>query len=155
VNSIYLAGADIPNSVDWFGVNHYFTMKVHFPTYDYMGTHNSLGEALYELSRRYGDIPFHITEHGTNDGSIHDEKRSKYIVNSLAGLQNAITAGAQVHSYEYWSLLDNFEWDHGFYPKYGLFEVNFTSLERIPRDFAELYANISRAHMERHGRSSD
>merc|ERR1712216_587058 len=58
VNSIYLAGADVPNSVDWFGVNHYFTMKVHFPTYDYVGTHNSLGEALYELNRRYGDVPF-------------------------------------------------------------------------------------------------
>jgi beta-glucosidase len=154
VNTFFLAGIDADNTLDWFGVNHYFLMQVSFPGYEFVETASSLHTAVCQVSSHHRKgLPLHITEHGTSDGSIIDSRREKIVVSSLAGVQDAIQMGVPIRSYQYWSLLDNFEWSDGFYPKYGLFEVNFTTQERIPRNFTALYGKIAQSHVAHHGRT--
>ena len=49
-----------------------------------------------------------------------------------------------VFGYMYWSLMDNFEWLEGYSMKFGLFEVNFETLERKPRNSAYIYRDIAK-----------
>ena len=86
-----------------------------------------------------------ITEHGFDDASRHDASRAEYIVSSLYCLQQtAEREGIILNAYQHWDLLDGFEWEDCFEPRYGLIEVNLTGdLSRTPRDFAKLYAQIA------------
>ncbi len=40
--------------------------------------------------------------------------------------------------------MDNFEWDDGYWLRFGLYHVDFETQERTPRPAAELYARIIR-----------
>jgi beta-glucosidase len=51
-------------------------------------------------------------------------------------------AGIKVMGYIYWSLIDNFEWDKGFAPRFGLIEVEYPSLRRTIRDSAKKFASV-------------
>ena len=51
---------------------------------------------------------------------------------------------ADVRGYFVWSLLDNFEWAHGFSKKFGLVHVDLASLERTPKMSAGWYAEVIR-----------
>jgi len=44
----------------------------------------------------------------------------------------------------WWSLLDNFEWDKGFGPRFGLVYVNYDTMQRSIKPFAYKYAKIAR-----------
>jgi beta-glucosidase len=44
--------------------------------------------------------------------------------------------------YFYWSLLDNFEWDKGFWPQFGLASVNKKTFARQLRPSASIYQKI-------------
>jgi beta-glucosidase len=40
-------------------------------------------------------------------------------------------------------LIDNFEWDKGFEPRFGLIEIDYkNNLRRIPRPSSKIYAEI-------------
>ncbi len=86
------------------------------------------------------NLPIYITENGI--ATTDDKKRVKFIVNYLAEIYRAIQGGVDVRGYFYWSLLDNFEWDKSFGPKFGLVEVNFKTLERKPKPSFKVYAEI-------------
>jgi len=51
-----------------------------------------------------------------------------------------------VLGYLYWSLLDNFEWDHGFRERFGLVHVDYASGRRVLKDSAKWYGDWIRAH---------
>jgi beta-glucosidase len=72
-------------------------------------------------ARRYKK-PIYITETGVAD--INDEYRRWWIEDTLNAVQRANAQGANVKGYFYWSLLDNFEWSQGFWPKFGLVKVD-------------------------------
>ncbi len=57
-------------------------------------------------------------------------------------IHKAIQGGINIKGYLYWSLLDNFEWDKGFWPKFGLVEVDYRTMERKIRSSAYEYAKI-------------
>lgn len=84
--------------------------------------------------------PIYITENGLADAK--DKKRAKFITNHLFWIHKAIKQGIDVKGYFYWSLLDNFEWDKGFKPRFGLIEIDYKTLKRKPRPSSKVYAKI-------------
>lgn len=93
-------------------------------------------KGLYEVLKDLKKFrkPVFITEHGLADGE--DRLREWYIRESLGWVLLAMEEGVDVRGYLHWSLLDNFEWDKGFWPRFGLLEVNRSTLERHPRPSA-------------------
>ncbi|MEI8096730.1 MAG: glycoside hydrolase family 1 protein [Candidatus Moraniibacteriota bacterium] len=102
----------------------------------------SLYYAVSEL-KKYKK-PIYITEHGIADAS--DELRPRFLKESLFALHRAITDGADVRGYLHWSLMDNFEWDKGFWLRFGLIEIDFTTQTRTPRSSALLYKEICKTN---------
>jgi beta-glucosidase len=41
-----------------------------------------------------------------------------------------------------WSLLDNFEWSHGYTKRFGLVHIDYDTLVRTPRDSAAWYRDV-------------
>jgi beta-glucosidase len=99
-------------------------------------------EGLYHLLKwmKEYDLPIYITENGLADA--RDKKRTELIKDGLTWIHKAILEGVNVRGYFYWSLLDNFEWDKGFWPRFGLVEVDFKTQERKIRPSALKYAKI-------------
>jgi len=83
-----------------------------------------------------------IMENGIADAK--DLKRGAFITEHLYYVHKAIREGVDVRGYFYWSLLDNFEWAHGFGPKFGLYEVDYKTMERKARPSVEVYKAICR-----------
>ena len=88
--------------------------------------------------------PIYVTESGiaTND----DARRIAFIDAALDGVRDCIDEGIPVHSYLYWSLLDNFEWTAGFSKHFGLVAVDLQSFERAPKPSALHLGAIARAN---------
>ena len=88
--------------------------------------------------------PIYIIENGIADST--DQLREKFIKEHLLWVWQAIHGGADVRGYIYWSLLDNFEWDKGFKPKFGLVEIDYATLGRKIRPSALEYAKICKTN---------
>ena len=103
-------------------------------------------EGVYNLLKWLGEfnLPIYITENGLADAK--DEKRLRFIQDGLQSVHQAISEGVDVRGYFYWSLLDNFEWDKGFWPRFGLVEVDFKTQERKVRPSALEYAKICKSN---------
>ena len=99
-------------------------------------------EGIYRLLKDLKKYkkPIYITENGLADAK--DAKRAKFIKDHLYWIHKAIEEDVDVRGYFYWSLLDNFEWDKGFWPRFGLIEVDYKTLERKIRPSAKVYAKI-------------
>jgi beta-glucosidase len=50
--------------------------------------------------------------------------------------------GADIRGYFYWSLLDNYEWSEGFWPKFGLIKIDKVTQERTLRKSAGTLSSI-------------
>lgn len=68
------------------------------------------------------------------DGRVRDERRIRYIKNHLLQVWQAIEAGIPVDGYFHWSLMDNFEWAHGYRMRFGLVYVDYQNQKRIIKD---------------------
>ncbi len=99
-------------------------------------------EGIYPLLKyiKKYNKPIYITENGTADAD--DNHRAKFILDTLKNIHQAISEGVDVRGYFYWSLLDNFEWAHGWEPKFGLYAVDLKTFERRQRPSVSLYADI-------------
>jgi len=51
-----------------------------------------------------------------------------------------------VRGYFVWSLLDNFEWGHGYTKRFGIVRVDYETQERIVKDSGKWYANVIRTN---------
>ena len=103
--------------------------------------------ALIELSTH--NLPIYITENGL--ASVNDHRRSRFIVAHLKEVYHAIKAGVDVRGYYHWSLTDNFEWDKGFAPRFGLVHIDYDDdFERTPRNSANVYARICKENAINH-----
>lgn len=79
--------------------------------------------------------PIIVTESGVADQ--HDRYRQWWVEESVIAMQRAMSEGVDVKGYMHWSLLDNFEWAFGWWPKFGLIEVDREDdMRRIPRPSA-------------------
>lgn len=101
-------------------------------------------EATIRYASQHVKLPIYVTENGiaTND----DRRREAYIGTALRGVANCIKDGIDVRGYIHWSLLDNFEWIFGFGPRYGLIDVDRTSMKRTIKPSAYLLGKIAKAN---------
>jgi beta-glucosidase len=84
-------------------------------------------EGMYRLLKTLGQHkkPIYIMENGLSDA--RDRLRGDFIKNHVSWIQKAISEGVDVRGYFHWSLLDNFEWSSGFWPRFGLVEVDYSA----------------------------
>ncbi|KAG2317255.1 hypothetical protein Bca52824_020377 [Brassica carinata] len=78
---------------------------------------------------------------------LNDTKRIQYMSGYLDALQSGMRDGANVKGYFAWSLLDNFEWLYGYKLRFGLFHVDYTTLQRTPKLSASWYKNYIEEHI--------
>jgi len=99
-------------------------------------------QGFYELLKKFKhyDLPIYIMENGTAE--IEDSLYKDYLSSHLQSVARAISDGVDIKGYFWWSLIDNFEWDYGFSPKFGLIDVNYDTFERRIKPFALTYAKI-------------
>jgi beta-glucosidase len=142
---------------DFIGLNYYLANRV----YGYR-IHNpdervsdlgwdlnpaALQQALERLHDKYG-LPILITENGLADA--RDEDRKWWLTHTLLAMQRAMEYGVDLQGYLHWSLLDNFEWDKGRWPRFGLLEVDYETLKRTPRPSAIWFAGIIKKIRSQH-----
>ena len=99
-------------------------------------------EAIYRSIKRAVTlgVPIIITENGVADKK--DSLRSIFIERYLYAVSKAISEGADIRGYYYWSLMDNFEWAEGYEMKFGLYEVDFITQKRSLREGSKRYKEI-------------
>jgi beta-glucosidase len=87
---------------------------------------------FHQLTRMYERCqrPIWITENGIADNA--GTTRVRYLHDHLMALLAAVRSGVVIERYEYWTLMDNFEWLEGLGPRFGLYRVDFQTLERTP-----------------------
>jgi beta-glucosidase len=97
--------------------------------------------------QRY-ELPTLIAENGLScrdwvdrNGQVNDPQRIDFIQRHLAHLERALD-DARVQGYFHWSLLDNFEWNHGYRERFGLVHVNFETLQRTKKGSFFAYKDI-------------
>jgi beta-glucosidase len=108
-----------------------------------------LVELLVGLHESYGPIPMYITENGAAfpdyvgpDGAVHDADRIAYLDGHLRAAHDTVTAGVDLRGYFLWSLLDNFEWAHGYHKRFGLTWIDFPTGTRLPKDSFAWYHKV-------------
>lgn len=135
---------------DWIGVNYYFAKYVGWGSRPVPVSVSDMGwptipeglERVLLSCKRYR-VPIMVTENGIADA--HDDRRQKYIQLHLDAVKRAKKSGVNIIGYLYWSLLDNFEWDKGFWPKFGLVSVDRVTMERKVRGSAQTFVGYSKS----------
>lgn len=82
-------------------------------------------EGLYPLLLRiwsHYKKPIYITENGVADDT--DDYRRWWLEETIVAMQKGLSEGVDLRGYLHWSLVDNFEWKFGWWPKFGLVEVD-------------------------------
>ena len=92
-----------------------------------------------KMVKRYR-LPVWVSEAGVADAD--DDIRADYIKGLIRCMHIALEDGVDLRGYMYWSLLDNYEWAHGFDKRFGLVEINYDTLERKIRPSAYVYKEI-------------
>ena len=138
----------IRKQLDFLGVNYYMTSYITWrgTMYYPQGPKSDAGwymepqgirrvlEAAWGRYRK----PLIVTENGLADAA--DKHRQWWLEQTLEALQLARAHGVDVRGYLHWSLLDNFEWSFGWWPKFGLVAVDRTTMKRTTRPSARWFA---------------
>ena len=124
---------------------------------------DGLEETLRRVAADYPALPLYVTENGAAfadpetaasagvgpgvgpGAEIDDPLRVAYLRDHLRALARAIDAGADVRGYFVWSLLDNFEWAHGYAKRFGIVHVDYATQQRTPKASARYYAEVIRS----------
>ncbi len=152
--------ATIAEPLDFLGVNYYFPERVAAEPLGFervapqlpltaMGWEQDVSafhDLVARFGRGYGDVPFWITENGAAmqdtvaGGTVDDPDWIAYLRDHLDAVTAARAGGVDIRRrYFLWSLLDNFEWAHGYRPRFGIVRVDFETQERIPKGSAAWY----------------
>jgi len=157
----------ILNKLDFFGVNYYTRVHVRFNPFKKMGIelrhrdidgygltdmgweiHPSGLEKVLRYASKLG-VPLIITENGI--ATRNDRKKIRFMKGHIDVLERCIRNGVDVRGYFYWSLIDNYEWLQGLDARFGLYKVDFDTLERKHTDAALYYSYLikSRSNFNR------
>ncbi len=108
---------------------------------------------IHHYFQRYG-LPVMISENGMADdhiktnGVIEDEDRIAFLNEFLSEMKKAADEGIPVLGYQHWSFMDNFEWNDGYGPRFGLVHVDYKTQERTLKKSAYHYMDIIKTNGE-------
>jgi len=143
---------DIAGRMDFVGVNYYTRITARglsrplfsaYPWFDFYP------EILWEpyapgmadvvgIVEEYG-LPSIICENGTTPDDTAGET---FLRPHLESLRDGMDAGSRVEGYFWWSLVDNYEWNHGMGMRFGLYELDIATKARTLRPIGGTYAEI-------------
>ncbi len=150
----------VKGKIDFLGVNYYTRIHLRFNPFMKMGVElkhqdtdgNGLTDLGWEIHPngltkilRYASrlgVPLIITENGIATGD--DTKKTQFIEKHVDILEKCREESLDIRGYFYWSLMDNYEWLQGFNARFGLYEVDFDTLERKPTETAAYYGSLIR-----------
>ncbi len=114
---------------------------------------DGLYRLLVRLHREYAGpagVPMVITENGAaysdgnrSNGHVEDADRVEYLRSHIAAVHRAMSEGVDMAGYLAWSLMDNFEWSHGYERRFGILRVD-EQLRRLPKASALWYRQLAR-----------
>jgi beta-glucosidase len=124
------------------------------------GEHTAMGWEVYppglydlltRLHRDYAPPVIYITENGAAfedkldaQGQIQDARREAYLREHFIQVHRAIEAGVPLRGYFVWSLMDNFEWSHGYGQRFGLIHVDYETMTRTIKRSGRWYRQVTR-----------
>ncbi|QAY71693.1 glycosyl hydrolase family protein [Xylanimonas protaetiae] len=117
-----------------------------------------LTRLLTRLHRDYTGprgVALYVTENGAAFDDVADESgfvddtsdRLAYFDAHLRAVKDAIDAGADVRGYFAWSLLDNFEWAHGYSKRFGIVRTDYATQERTVKASGRWYGDVARTNV--------
>lgn len=134
---------------DFLAINYYFARRIYgYRAHDPYLKVSDLGwdmqpdklqYLLEDLAERYR-LPIMITENGLADGA--DSQRQWWLTETIKAMHEALKRDVKLIGYLHWSLLDNFEWDKGYWPKFGLVAVDRQTMTRTVRPSARWFAAV-------------
>jgi beta-glucosidase len=137
---------------DFFGLNYYSRSTVsRFADGTATGvTVNDLGWEVYAAglgraarwAHHATGLPIWITENGTCDNT--DAFRSRYLFDHLQEVAEAVASGVPIERYYHWCFVDNWEWDLGEGPRFGLVALDYETQHRTVKESGRFYAEIVR-----------
>ena len=139
----------VARSSDFIGINYYasrrvYGYRVHNPDLRFsdMGWDMQPGDLRYVLDEVWDQYkkPILITENGLADAG--DKHRGWWLTQTIQAMHDAMSDGVDLLGYIHWSLLDNFEWRHGRWPRFGLVGVDYKTMDRMIRPSARALARI-------------
>lgn len=91
--------------------------------------------ALYNRYINSGMKQIYITESGTCWEGVDDQFRIFFLREHFRQVEKTILAGVPVKGFFVWTLMDNYEWEHGYKPisSFGLVHVDRKTMKRIPK----------------------
>lgn len=116
---------------------------------------SGLSELLFRLHNEYGVRSIYITENGaaysdgpTAEGGVMDSRRQEYLIKHFKAAGDTISQGVPLDGYFVWSLLDNYEWAHGYEDntRFGIVHVDFETQDRVIKESGRWYADLISAH---------
>ena len=148
----------LKNTLDFLGVNYYtrqfikFMFSPPFIKAQTMAPKEKITEmgweiypkGIYTMAKKahqtFPRLPIFITENGIGDKT--DKKRPQFIKEHLFYIHKLLQERIPILGYCYWTLIDNFEWAHGYKPRFGLYNLDLKTLKRTPRNSAKIYSEI-------------
>jgi beta-glucosidase len=153
---------DLAGSADFLGLNYYHRYLLHAVPGAPQGVEmrpgpgmkselggdpppgDSYPEGMLLLMReawdRYG-LPIYITEAGIADDQ--GVMRGPLIRAHVEAIQRALSEDIPVRGYFHWTLMDSFEWEKGYRPRFGLYHVDRETLERTRAGGAEVFLALA------------
>ncbi len=107
-----------------------------------------LTRVVNNLERQWPLPPIWITENGAADntgidrGRCDDDLRCAYLTVHLEQVAELLRQGHDIRGYYVWSLLDNFEWAHGYSQRFGIVHVDFDTQTRTPKKSARMLQSL-------------
>jgi beta-glucosidase len=162
--------AIIGRPTDFLGVNYYSVGRVedagdaNFLGFDFLPAREpvtamgweiapaALTDLLIRLDREYGPVRMMITENGgafaekPSESSVQDPARVAFLADHFEAARRAIADGIDLEAYFVWSLLDNFEWESGYRPRFGIVRVDYETQARTLKDSALWYRDLVARH---------
>jgi beta-glucosidase len=155
---------DYDGALDFLGINYYMRHVVRasaraplgFETIPPEGELTEMGwevypdgltEILERVHRDYAPGALYVSENGAafpDDPAGDDPRRVEYLRAHFAAAADALERGVPLEGYFVWSLLDNFEWHHGFTKRFGLVYVDYASQRRTVKASGRYFAGMAR-----------